>query len=132
MLKLTGLSFREYLKFEGVADVDPIPLGTLLKEHVRIARVLRDKFPVLRHFEAYRDGGPTLTQVWMETAKDEEYKKVFYRIDAGGDGVMTTVGYIFTSCLRRAMETASVRLAALSLAQITAMCLLTVMGEMPN
>ena len=50
--------------------MDPIPLGTLLKEHVRIARVLRDKFPVLRHFEAYRDGGPTLTQAWMETAKD--------------------------------------------------------------
>ena len=54
---LAGLSFREYLKFEGVVDMDPIPLGTLLKEHVGIARRLRDKFPVLRHFEAYRDGG---------------------------------------------------------------------------
>ena len=54
---LDGLSFREYLKFEGVADIQPFSLDDILSNHVAIARSISRKFPVLAHFDAYRIGG---------------------------------------------------------------------------
>ena len=51
--ELSGLSFREYLAFEGIADLKPVSLETILADHVRIARSIRTKFPVLKHFDAY-------------------------------------------------------------------------------
>lgn len=54
---LPGLSFREYLAFEGLLDIPPVPLGRLLSGHVPLARAIRDRLPVLKHFEAYRLGG---------------------------------------------------------------------------
>jgi len=54
---LEGLSFREYLKFEGVADIPPLSLEDILARHVSIARSICRKFPVLAHFDSYRAGG---------------------------------------------------------------------------
>lgn len=54
---LAGLSFREYLKFEGVGDSPAISLETVLKDHVKIARSLQGRFPILKHFDAYRQSG---------------------------------------------------------------------------
>ena len=51
---LPGLSFREYLAFEGLADIQPVPLERLLADHARIARSLRSRIPVLKHFADYR------------------------------------------------------------------------------
>ncbi len=51
---LPGLSFREYLAFEGLANLLPISLTSLLADHVKEARSLRAKLPVLKHFEDYR------------------------------------------------------------------------------
>ena len=51
---LDGLSFREYLKFEGAADIQPFSLDDILSNHVPIARSISRKFPVLAHFDAYR------------------------------------------------------------------------------
>lgn len=51
--QLTGLSFREYLKFEGVADIEPLSLNEILANHVCIARGLCGKIPVLRYFDDY-------------------------------------------------------------------------------
>jgi predicted AAA+ superfamily ATPase len=51
---LPGLSFRESLAFEGLADLPPVPLARLLRDHARIARSIRDRLPVLKHFEEYR------------------------------------------------------------------------------
>lgn len=50
---LPGLSFREYLNFEGLADLPAISLEDLLRNHVRMARSLRGKLPILKHFEDY-------------------------------------------------------------------------------
>lgn len=53
-----GLSFREYLKFEGLKDLPVISLEDLLQNHVRIAReILSDGFKVLPAFERYLENG---------------------------------------------------------------------------
>ena len=54
---LPGLSFREYLAFEGLPAPEPVPLARLLADHATIARSVRAKIPVLKHFEDYRRHG---------------------------------------------------------------------------
>ena len=49
-----GMSFREFLSFEGVGDFSPFTLGQLLEDHVRCAREITSKVrAVLGHFEKY-------------------------------------------------------------------------------
>lgn len=55
--RLKGLSFREYLKFEGLADCPPVPLEKLFKDHRRIATSVTRNLRVLQHFEQYLKGG---------------------------------------------------------------------------
>lgn len=50
---MQGLSFREYLKLEGVADWEPVTLEELLDRHTEIAAKLTNELPVLAHFENY-------------------------------------------------------------------------------
>ena len=51
---LTGLSFREYLKFEGIKDIPVIELKDLLKKHRGIAmEIISDGFKVLPAFVQY-------------------------------------------------------------------------------
>lgn len=54
---LPGLSFREYLKLEGVADLPPVTLEDILSRHVRIAEGVVKKMRVLPHFERYLASG---------------------------------------------------------------------------
>ena len=54
---LPGLSFREYLAFEGLAVPEPVPLERLLADHAAISRSVRSKIPVLKYFEDYRQHG---------------------------------------------------------------------------
>ena len=54
---LRGMSFREYLKLEGVLDVAPLSFEDVLSDHVRLAGNLSAKFKVLPHFEAYQEKG---------------------------------------------------------------------------
>ena len=54
---LDGLSFREYLKFEGVADLPPLSLEDILARHVSLARSISRKFLVLPCFDSYRARG---------------------------------------------------------------------------
>ena len=50
----TGLSFREYLKFEGIKDIPVIELKDLLKKHKNIAmEIISDGFKVLPAFVQY-------------------------------------------------------------------------------
>ena len=51
--ELPGLSFREFLKFEGVMDRGPIPLGDILSGHLEIAREITRKVKILPLFERY-------------------------------------------------------------------------------
>ena len=50
-----GLSFREYLKLEGVADLPVVSLGDITKQHVKISHdiTIKQNVKVLLHFERY-------------------------------------------------------------------------------
>ena len=50
---LYGLSFREFLIFEGVLDIEPIPLEDLLLNHVRHAMTILQDIKVAPLFEDY-------------------------------------------------------------------------------
>ena len=51
--RLEGLSFREYLELEGVANLRRMTLEEILTEHVSEARQIRKKLPVLKYFDQY-------------------------------------------------------------------------------
>lgn len=54
---LPGLSFREYLEFEGIYKTEPISINDLLTRHVAIAEEICSKFKVLPVFEKYLQQG---------------------------------------------------------------------------
>ena len=54
---LPGLSFREYLKFEGLADFPVMSLEDVLHGHIKFARSVRGKLPILKHFRDYLNHG---------------------------------------------------------------------------
>ena len=52
--EMRGMSFREYLTFEGVMSIPPVPLEQLLTDHVAIAHEVKRSIPsVLPLFEQY-------------------------------------------------------------------------------
>ena len=54
---LKGLSFREFLRFEGVLDAEPIALEMLLRNHRKIALGICERLKILPLFERYvREG----------------------------------------------------------------------------
>ena len=55
--ELQGLSFREFLKFEGVLDWQPTALQDLLSGHLDIAREITKEIKVLPLFERYFRAG---------------------------------------------------------------------------
>jgi len=55
--RLRGMSFREYLQLEGLMDVAPLTLETVLADHVRLAGEIDAKMKILPHFEAYQERG---------------------------------------------------------------------------
>ena len=54
---LEGMSFREYLLFEGIADLPVLPLETVLGNHFMEASQITAKVKVLRYFERYIESG---------------------------------------------------------------------------
>ena len=54
---LHGLSFREFLAYEGAMEIPPVPLDVLLREHVRIAMDVTKKIKVIPLFERYLKTG---------------------------------------------------------------------------
>lgn len=54
---LYGMSFREYLAFEKVVDIKPIPLDELLHNHVSDAMPLTRDIKVIPLFESYLEHG---------------------------------------------------------------------------
>lgn len=54
---LQGMSFREYMRLEGILDLAPLSLEDILSNHVRIASDIDQRLKVLPHFEAYRETG---------------------------------------------------------------------------
>ena len=54
---LHGMSFREYLAFEGVLEAPPVALEDLLRGHVALAMHIVGQTRVAGHFEAYLQHG---------------------------------------------------------------------------
>lgn len=54
---LHGLSFREYLEYEGFLSMQPVTLGELLENHIGYAIEITSKIKVLKHFGQYLDSG---------------------------------------------------------------------------
>ncbi|MEG1856626.1 MAG: AAA family ATPase [Acinetobacter sp.] len=54
---LNGLSFREYLEYEGILSVEPIEFTELLSQHVDYAMNVTGRIKVLKHFETYLQTG---------------------------------------------------------------------------
>lgn len=54
---LAGMSFREYLDFEGVACIEPVSIARLCSDHVAIARQLTGTIKILPMFESYLKHG---------------------------------------------------------------------------
>jgi len=55
--ELKGMSFREYLAFEGVLDHRVVGWAELLSDHRRLAAAVVSKTKVLQHFAAYLEHG---------------------------------------------------------------------------
>lgn len=55
--EMTGLSFREYLAFEGALDYDTLELSDILKNHISIAADICAQIKVLPYFERYLTSG---------------------------------------------------------------------------
>lgn len=54
---LYGMSFREYLQFENILNINPIPLHDILQHHVNHAMQILKETKVAAHFEAYLHHG---------------------------------------------------------------------------
>ena len=54
---LYGFSFREYLAFENIINVVPMPIDALLHDHVRYAMQITKKIKIAPLFESYLDHG---------------------------------------------------------------------------
>ena len=54
---LHGMSFREYMEYEGIAEVDPVSLDTLLSAHTELESEICSKIRVLGHFGKYIEEG---------------------------------------------------------------------------
>lgn len=68
MYTLHGLSFREYLEYEGILSMQPVTLGELLENHIGYAMEITSKIKVLKHFGQYLDSG--YYPYYKETGKD--------------------------------------------------------------
>ena len=84
-----GMSFREFLSFEGIGDFKPLTLEEILKEHVRCAREITSQVrAVLGHFEKYLKVGyypfykeagaffDTMLRQAMNQVLDGDYPKI--------------------------------------------------------
>ena len=54
---LPGLSFREYLMFEGIIKLDALSFTQLTKDHAEISRSIPDTVPILGLFNKYLKAG---------------------------------------------------------------------------
>jgi predicted AAA+ superfamily ATPase len=57
LYSLKGMSFREYLEYEGIISVPPISLTTLVQDHVRICMDLTKSMAIRPLFETYLERG---------------------------------------------------------------------------
>lgn len=77
MYMLQGLSFREYLQFNDVMDIQPLSLIELLENHVQKASEITAKVKVLPYFERYiRSGYYPFHLIMLEDGYMERVQRV--------------------------------------------------------
>lgn len=69
--ELRGLSFREYLAINGIAQIPSVSLNEILTSHIRISTSLVSKWKLLPHFEKYIQQG--CYPFFLETASSDSY-----------------------------------------------------------
>lgn len=68
---LAGLSFREYLAINHIAQVDALPLDDILSHHQQIASGISSKLKILPHFERFVQQG--YYPFFLETTSTDSY-----------------------------------------------------------
>ena len=54
---MQGMSFREYLEFEHIAELPVIPLDQILNNHQTLAAHISNQLPIQKYFEQYLEHG---------------------------------------------------------------------------
>lgn len=70
---LNGLSFREYLEYEGVINLHPLDMDKLLSTHTAYALDVTSQIKVLKHFEKYLKIG---YYPFFKEAKEDYYMRI--------------------------------------------------------
>ena len=79
--EIAGLSFREFLKYEGVADLPSVSLEELLKNHVQIAMDIKGKIPSIQPlFEQYLHHGYYPFYKVAKTGFDSRLQRVVHHV----------------------------------------------------
>mgnify|MGYP003472313331 FL=1 len=69
---LNGMSFREYLEYEGIMQINPINLEDLLSNHVKLAMDICYNTVILKHFDDYLQKG--YYPYYKESGDDYHYR----------------------------------------------------------
>ena len=69
---LNGMSFREYLEYEGIMQINPINLEDLLSNHVKLAMDICYNTVILKHFDDYLQKG--YYPYYKESGEDYHYR----------------------------------------------------------
>lgn len=69
---LNGMSFREYLEYEDIMQINPINLEDLLSNHVKLAMDICYNTVILKHFDNYLQKG--YYPYYKESGEDYHYR----------------------------------------------------------
>lgn len=69
---LNGMSFREYLEYEGIMQINPINLEDLLSNHVKLSMDICYNTVILKHFDNYLQKG--YYPYYKESGEDYHYR----------------------------------------------------------
>lgn len=95
---LDGLSFREFLAYEGALDAEPVPLEAVLADHVRIAADVARKIRVLPLFERYLATG---FYPFYKTEHSGYYERVAATVDKVLDSDWPAVEDVTPATIRK-------------------------------
>jgi predicted AAA+ superfamily ATPase len=95
---LDGLSFREFLAYEGALDAEPVPLEAVLADHVRLAADVARKIRVLPLFERYLATG---FYPFYKTEHSGYYERVAATVDKVLDSDWPAVEDVTPATIRK-------------------------------
>lgn len=95
---LDGLSFREFLAYEGALDAEPVPLEAVLADHVRIAADVARQIRVLPLFERYLATG---FYPFYKTEHSGYYERVAATVDKVLDSDWPAVEDVTPATIRK-------------------------------